>query len=677
MKYPSFGKRIHRALQGKKLLSLDIFDTVLWRAFAKPTDVFRMVETIGIRQGRPWRGLAQDRILAESKSREFHWQRSQIWEVNFHEIFEQLGELNPQWRADADLIQQIELQVEEHCIRGNSWFLEIFNKVLCSGLPVAFVSDMYLPKEFIEKLLHREGFIGYHTLLVSSEERTSKAQGGLFKKLLSTFHLEPGEVLHIGDNRDADYSIPRQLGIDSFLIPKSMEMIINDPRFARIKSIQTSGIDGSVQVALFAKRTHLNQLGNYSDPDFWNNLGYTIAGPIFLGFTQWLVEQIKSLQLPILYFLSRDGLILESVYKKVCEHVSDLPPSRYLYCSRRAVNFASIEKIDIPALQFLHSGTSRMSVAKFLSRIGLNPEAHTAEIKASGFRQLSHIVDTPDEYHRLHVLLQKLEPEIIQQAQEERNDYLFYLASEEVLQQKQLGLVDIGWQCSMQQSLANLIHKTNPANHIFGYYLGTFGNSQQREQPTSRIFGWACQHGQPVAHYATIREGIEIIEFLFTNTDNSLIRMTRAGGRISPVFDQFHVENDIGEMIEELQRGALQFVDDALPIMLGLGVSITPETIIASLRGLIQQPTKEELLNLGRIPHAEGFGGVYVTRRIAQPRPFPTYLICPWLLQPDFKKAFWQIGFYERLNTVEQKIFQTVSPNNYRKLSLRRNLLDG
>ena len=72
------------------------------------------------------------------------------------------------------------------------------------------------PKEVIEDILKAKGIDGYHELYLSSNIGKQKLKT-LFQFILEKENIKPQELLHIGDNENADYLKPLSLDCNSVL----------------------------------------------------------------------------------------------------------------------------------------------------------------------------------------------------------------------------------------------------------------------------------------------------------------------------------------------------------------------------------------------------------------------------------------------------------------------------
>lgn len=196
-----------------KIVSFDIFDTLIERECLLPFDVFFLaaMKLYG-EKGMAVR-FTLSRIAAEALSREGMPGR----ETTLDRIYEFLT-----WEAPAICsLKEFELSTEQEICRPKKSGIELMNKALEAQTTVVLTTDMYLPQPFIRQILTKCGICGYDRIFLSNEYGRNKSTGTLFETLKETMGVKAGEVLHIGDNIKADYLGARKAGIDSRLIMRN------------------------------------------------------------------------------------------------------------------------------------------------------------------------------------------------------------------------------------------------------------------------------------------------------------------------------------------------------------------------------------------------------------------------------------------------------------------------
>lgn len=125
-----------------EVISFDIFDTLLLRPYLKPTDLFRHME-----ESYHANGFANARIEAEKTTRKLHREKE---EVSLDEIYEQISK-------PFQNFKEKELEWEGQVSQANPEIKQIFEYARSLGKRLIIISDMYLSRQFLAKLLSKGG----------------------------------------------------------------------------------------------------------------------------------------------------------------------------------------------------------------------------------------------------------------------------------------------------------------------------------------------------------------------------------------------------------------------------------------------------------------------------------------------------------------------------------------
>ena len=156
--YTSSKKRKRKKGKEKLLVSLDVFDTALFRKVVRPTDIFDLVEDdIGC-------NFKEERIKAQDKA------RRRDSNYNIIDIYKYLP---------SQFSIKEELKAELLNCYPNSYILDLYNKQEADYI---FISDMYLPSSVIAEMLERCGYKNPE-VFVSCEMGACKGDGKLFQKV--------------------------------------------------------------------------------------------------------------------------------------------------------------------------------------------------------------------------------------------------------------------------------------------------------------------------------------------------------------------------------------------------------------------------------------------------------------------------------------------------------------
>ena len=276
-----------------KVITFDVFDTLIIRDVKKPTDVFKF--SYGF-LGR------YIRVLAEIISRKI----SKTGEVTLKDI-----------QKFFPFNIERELSFEFKFCRANPQIYDLYRKLIDDGKIIYAISDMYLDSLTISNILKNNGYD--IPVIVSSEEGKSKKTGDLFSAFLDKYNYSNDEILHIGDNYDSDVAGANKAGIKSIHIAKHK----NELSYTSIRNYNT-------ELACFIN----HGLNNLADPV--EKIGYEIVGPIILSFCQWIHKKYLEEKFDCLYFLARDMQFTFDVYKDIYKEDN----IKYLYVSRKSFLFS-------------------------------------------------------------------------------------------------------------------------------------------------------------------------------------------------------------------------------------------------------------------------------------------------------------------------------------------------
>ncbi len=278
----------------KLLLSLDVFDTAIFRDVYDPKDIFTVVEN----------KIGNNFAEIRSRAQEVCGKKNIYY--NLIDIYNRMPrKFNPKEEIIAEI---------ENC-RANPYILDIYNS---GEYDCIFISDMYLPSEVIIKMLEKCGYKN-PKVFVSCEEKALKATGEIFSKVGKK--LGRGIYKHIGDNYGADIRGAKKAGIKEteYIGPpiykkETKVPVLKDPRLRK----------------LFIE----NELSNKS---IERKIGY-IFGPLILSFLETVLNEASFNQ--TLFFNARDSFILYLIARYILK-----TDKRIKYCrfSRKSAHLPNID----------------------------------------------------------------------------------------------------------------------------------------------------------------------------------------------------------------------------------------------------------------------------------------------------------------------------------------------
>lgn len=573
--------RLHKAV------SFDIFDTLVERPLAAPHQLFLLMQPEVRRlTGKPNLDFHKLRRYAEHLAR----MDSPLPEVTIEEIYDRLAVESGIERSRLDPVIELEIKTELSLCRARPIGAKLFNLARNHCPRVVLTSDIYLPAAVIEQLLASCGYSGWDRLFVSADLRLTKKTGELFPHVVKELDVTPKELLHIGDNKDSDVTLPASMGISCVHLHKATEMFFGNAAHKPLWAHEDKRVVYPTEGAHLASATLIGLTANrlFGDPVGVNlnsaydgdprKLGYCVFGPMLLGFTLDLCQRIALANADSVQFLSRDGYLLKRCYDVVRQQVPGLPPSNYLLASRRALGVATL-RTDEDVLAALETPFKPCSIEHLLkNRFGLEDPAALIndEILAdAGFDSLDEEVHPVHQLLKLQKLVTALCPAILANAAVERAAATAYYGGELNKFQRPL-LVDIGYTGSAQEALAKLLDR-----FLAGHYVITHLRARElsRRMPIEGYLGRFVDHTDP---RSTFFQRVTVLESLCGAAEASLKRFALGeDGQVRALFQPQAPASSMRDItVTLIQDGAVSFSADVAD---ALGADITRLEISADL----------------------------------------------------------------------------------------------
>lgn len=613
-----------------KVVSFDVFDTALVRKCAAPRDVFLFLadhapfDTCGTPQH-----IANLRHDAEMLARRKAHTSIGSGEATLTEIHSELATLLGMDKALIAQMVAVEQLIEMQLCLAHPFLQMIYRRAHAMGKAVWFVSDTYHDAAFLRRLLNIAGYNNSSDRVVSScEQRCSKGSGKLLPKLIHESGLKRSEFVHVGDNMQSDFVLPSRAEINAVWHPLAGAPEAASPSHTRERAL-TAGL------ASWGARTF--------EParPFWWRFGFSVAGPLLVGFAWWLHEKMKEDGATHAFFLLRDGDVLKRIYDVMTEGVPGAIPSSLLESSRRAYMLPALGPAAPSLTTQLFVSENVRPVGEFLTRLRIRIDDLSAAFTQSGFSGPDEVVGV-NESTRLSNLFShpKVVERISKRSAEERDLLMAYLRQERVVGHgKRVALIDIGWNATIQKSLDHAARTARVKADVVGYYLGTF--AQSRVDAVSPMRGYLCELGQPAERTRPLIEFRQLVEFICTSARGSLLHFARKGNAIVPVVAE--PDHNVEQMaaIRELHEGAMDYARLVREEGASFRVNkLDAEAASEALFRVIANPTAEEAHVIGTISHGDGMGAS-ASRAFAA---FRKENFTPSGVLEDYRRAYWKAG---------------------------------
>ena len=289
------------------IVSFDVFDTLIFRPFTKPSHLFYLVGAkLNYPDFRTIRMTSEKQVRAMKKS-----------EITLKDIYDYIEEKTG---IDSELGQHTEMEIEYNLCVANPFMKKVWDIAVKQRKKIIVTSDMYLPSDFIEKLLRKNGLKKFEKIYVSCEYGVGKYNGKLYEIIKD--ELETESFSHIGDNYHSDFQMAKKHGIQAVEY-KNINAIGENYRPKDMSPIIRSAYSGLINMKLY--NGDIVNLPAY-------NFGYKYGGVLQLGFCEFIRKIANEKRADKILFFSRDGYMTKKIYDKLYHEI----PTEYVYWSRNA-----------------------------------------------------------------------------------------------------------------------------------------------------------------------------------------------------------------------------------------------------------------------------------------------------------------------------------------------------
>jgi FMN phosphatase YigB (HAD superfamily) len=687
-----------------RLLSLDVFDTLLFRACASPDDVFEMTARLAAEQGlfrRPatpaeFRSI---RIAAERTARRLD--ESGAGETTLEQIYR----LIPSSLGDLERIAALELETERAVGWLNPNVVSLIRTCNERNIPVALLSDMYLSSDQLVSLLAANGLKDRRlaAVLVSCEQGCGKSSGKLFDRLLETFPgIAPGEIVHIGDNETADVQGAAKRGIRAIhydVVPETInspfhwETVRHGAVLPEIRSLRKlagatelrsetdniepgSGTESSMKSASVSGVPPVSEAGLEADgcdaERFFYRFGAEMMGPFVHAFCDWVLDRCLELDRTEVHPLMREAHLLAPALENAAKlrglSIRIVP----LYVSRQATLLASMDTFTERELSRV-AELGLITIGEMLAMLGvadLAPRAlrERSDMAVSQARESALEADAAEaalefatgntvyEALRAFLLAEPTRSRVLQTMAEQRTLLLRHIR-QRCREPERLLTVDLGFNGTIQAAVdAAYDHARVARNHVHLMAVGTERSAERLLHGTDLRcwIGGGGEHNDLAKRFA---RSPGLIEELMMGEFGSTVRYDQSeAGEVVPVLaglsipeEQFRWKKACREGVFAFQRLYGEF-RRAKPRLVRGG---DPRQWCKTLHRVLDMPTPEEAVWLGDLVHQDNFGGVQ-TVRLCEPLPLDwesrggDYLIDLASFGPKTADIFWPQGTLTR-----------------------------
>lgn len=527
------------------VISFDVFDTLLFRPFHDPKDVFILIaEKVNMLD------FVEIRIEAEKKAREKKLAMYGNHEITLNDIYE---EIERKTGLNKEEGIKIEEEIELSLVYPNEYMKCVYDILKNQGKTIIAVSDMYLSHDTISKMLKKCGYL-MDELFVSCEYLCNKRNGGLYRQVLSKYQGK--EIVHIGDNKATDIDKAIEEGIHAEFYRNCKYIGDENIQISNMSELVGSVCSGLINNTLFNGMNRFNPYFEY---------GYIYGGLYVLGFCSWINRQAQMDGIDKILFLSRDGYI----YQKVFDMLNSSVKSEYVYWSRIASVIGNMEDNRYDFIKRLvdHKAVAVNSVKiQDVLKI-INVNSNDIKLEKYGLRPEMILCKENKQYFEKSLVDHF---DVALKCNEEK-----FLQNKKMLEKvvsdcRKVAVVDVGWTGSSDLAIKNLVENKYKMNCKVYCYLaaskvkGNLSNLVYNMNDTIKTYMFSQQKNRELYNYhSKANNGTNSIYFeLFSQACSPSFKGISSDGKFE--FDISEVENY--KVIDEIHKGIIFFASQYMAI---------------------------------------------------------------------------------------------------------------
>lgn len=548
-----------------KVVSFDLFDTLVTRPFMTPSDMFLLLNQTFIKEFKPIEAVDFSRIRknCERDLREINYKKG-IQEVTLDEIYDLIAKKYNLDNKKLKIIKDLEEKMELHFCRKRNSGYELYTLARDLNKKVILTSDIYLSLDLIKKILTKNGY-EFDKIYLSSELKKTKASGTMFEYVIDQEKTK--DILHIGDNYISDYQKPMEYDISSAQLFKAIDVFMGyTPKDVRncgmlykkfvafnydhIPYEENYGVRCSL--ALIANQYFDNPFRSFNEYSDFNGdpyfIGHYALGMQTIALCNWLLTDATENKIDSISFMARDGYIpykASEILKNAIEKYNNIELN-YIYVSRKAL---------MPLLLKDKCGISMIET--YLNYNMLTPR--------DVIKQLESVVDFDSKIEKQ--IEKKIELDKVFESENDFNDKLsiiydncfseekynnYYDLCKKYFEENFCGnaaTFDIGYSGKPEAIISSIIEKPITTYFIHANNSTAFNNMNNCSSKLKTFYDY-----KPTLTGTTR-------ELFISSTDSTCIGYRYKNNKIEPIFSKSEKYNYFNiDMIHKIQQGALDFV---------------------------------------------------------------------------------------------------------------------
>lgn len=556
-----------------KIISFDLFDTLIKRPVLHPEDVFAFIANELPIDNTEKNRFVYIRQESEKYARQINKaEKPGCEDITIDEIYAAMHTKYRVKKEDCELLKNKEISLEIEFAMIREVGKELFDLAKYLEKKVIITSDMYLRKKDIECILQKNNY-KVDKLYLSSDVNLLKSTGHLFDYVIfDNEEVCATEIMHIGDNWQSDFLIPSEKGIKAVFIPKTKDILFNnlgdaytgnsigDAIYNANSLIDLSQYLKNISVrtiyAVIANKLFDNPFCSFKEESNYNGdpykLGFISLGMHMFGLANWIIKKSIKKGYRKVHFSSRDGYYLMKVYELLREkYYHNAPEANYINISRKSlipVEVCSKEKVlDILGNISFYAHSPQSIIALYQAVLKpLTQEIQEAYV-SNGIVLKKKFESTDECLYFLAKMkeIQYDEEKASQQFDICRRYFRHEIGSNDVI-------FDLGYSAKLQKLIVDALGYS-----VDGLYLHNNGY-----EATTRMAAYGLSI-ESFYGFIPSMSGV-IYEYFFSEYGPSCIGYEENGRKICPVFEKKSIKYVDAYVLDEIHRACNDFCDSLL-----------------------------------------------------------------------------------------------------------------
>ena len=325
------------------LYSFSIYGTLIAYGTATHEGIFALMQEELRRE--PWRNRLPEyvrdnfyelRLHAERNARFVSCVQWKKGDTTLATIYEALGNIGSLSIRDLHDLADMEKRIELEQTFGIAKNIDHVRQLLAQGEQVVLLEDTYWDHATVSQQLSKVApDLASLPIYLSSECTANKKNGSLYWHVREKEGANVSKWEHIGSDDESDFAIPEKIGIQAKKAGAEPLLPIESDCLARYVA------NAAVQQIIGTSRNLRASQGKGKNVPW--RIGSSEIGPLLYAYVEWVLWDAMERHLHRLYFIARDGYILQQIADTIID-AQGLPlETYYIYGSRSAWRMQSYD----------------------------------------------------------------------------------------------------------------------------------------------------------------------------------------------------------------------------------------------------------------------------------------------------------------------------------------------